>query len=1263
MHTDPHFITYNVVDPVSGKKVKLYTSTLSGDCELDVSAIDAHNFPNIVYVDPENIGVGCKPGNGLEGSPYGTLQEALDNSTTGDLIWGPPGDYSTGTGGADLVVPHDVYVNIPGATGIGSIDISAGRIKGRIGKIEYNETGCIIHADSNYADNGACLKLAMLVGVTQNTTRWAVGMTGGAEYHYPDATLQWSDGVDFSTTNSDLLDLYGIGVSRPVLTGPAGGNLTFQVGSFALDWEGSFKNFEILGTFSTGIRPNTNWTGEFSDIKVVGATCGLSGGTHTFNGQCVNVETTGTVFVTGSGATNGALNSGSIKGLNCARITMGSFSGHLELLSGDIDVNDDVTSDALIELHENASVSVENNGTEIFDALVKCGSHNEFLGRVDGLEPQRIKGRFFGVSQNVNIPASNGIQSFGRNYFTEDFSLRDSLIGNFGLGAGSVGVHGVIERSKFDNVRFVTSWTAHDYKQLENFGIFDHCVFEQREDIVNNDITIPVTDGAKFVKCTFKNFGGDAIRGWNPLDTYGDGAPNTALWDFSEQKLVLPCSTQPLKSDGAGTRAPMPSGTTFNATIYNDSGLGAGLVGLFVEFEVFDDAGTWVIRSTATNAIEIDNALGNPVADIIGNQADDFQIGIEATITMIDCVFCNGGTVGQEITFSLDSFERSENSICLTDTRDDFRNGKHLKKAFDYAVSKNSDTITSVTDNGGQAVMNDTNHGLLEGATVTITGMTEPLYNGKFVISNVTNNTFEIGVAYQGLTDTGTWESSALTPNGLPLSVDNPYTIFLEQGVYELALDERLTVDQDFIRILAKDYIKPSAVINALTNRIEEAINTGVIVRGRNNVFSRYAILHLTDELDEFITQGISWDNALGGNPPSAIWIDATSRDVVLKDTYVFPNNQDSLYIAPSEVTLENVVNDGQTTFVDLQGNCRDIYSRFTFGTQVVSGTIRGEFVFNTPSSILTISGFVENLRTNTAESLNITGEVENYYPNSRYLWEDVTGLIHSIKPSSPTAEFLRLGTFDGEIRNCQSLYVSPASGTGTQGFLSNAVILNSNLPIGMPRNGYVQNGALLENCFISSAQTTASDSRIRPEAHQGSYGGRLVNVRMNGGGTMPALHVGHRAEIFGGVFESNSTLMPVLTAQRCLPDLSLGWTKTATTITVDLNASHGITNADKVPVELIDFNTVDPDGIDAVYTDGIGGITLDFDTSPTQVIISGLVGQTAGNYIPTGSINAGVLPGQTLHQEQVKFHVSATIVGAVLLGNNPIIDPDITLL
>ena len=62
-----------------------------------------------------------------------------------------------------------------------------------------------------------------------------------------------------------------------------------------------------------------------------------------------------------------------------------------------------------------------------------------------------------------------------------------------------------------------------------------------------------------------------------------------------------------------------------------------------------------------------------------------------------------------------------------------------------YTAYRTTDTnsVTAYADGGsGQVVATCASHGLTEGSTVTISGSTN--YNGNFVISNVTANTFEI---------------------------------------------------------------------------------------------------------------------------------------------------------------------------------------------------------------------------------------------------------------------------------------------------------------------------------------------------------------------------------------------------------------------------------------------------------------------------------------------------------------------------------------
>jgi hypothetical protein len=554
--------------------------------------------------------------------------------------------------------------------------------------------------------------------------------------------------------------------------------------------------------------------------------------------------------------------------------------------------------------------------------------------------------------------------------------------------------------------------------------------------------------------------------------------------------------------------------------------------------------------------------------------------------------------------------------------------------------------------------------------------------------------------------------------------------------VYELPVGVTLDVDVDFIRMVGKDYVKPSAKVDNVQNALSDFVDTGVIVKGENNVSSTdYAILRVNVACSDFVTQGISYQNTRNNNGLRCIQVDSTSASVSIIDTFLFPVPQYSIFIEASEVKIENLVVDGSSRFIDLQGRCRDIYTN-CFQSNLISGYISGDCVIPSPSSSTTISGVIENLFTRTGENFSLTGEVRYWkaYTNFRVLWNASTGTVWNFDTNGAEL-FRRNVTYDMEIKNADNIKVIGATVIGFPIYGDDFILRNSPANA-LPQRGEVKEGARFYGCQIANTQqNSAVDNRLATSAPQGSYKGRFVDCVLSGSAKMPAIRVGHRAEIIGGLYETlgNANYYPI-EAQMCLPDQSAGWTKTATTITLDLNAAHGITNADKVPIRLIDFDTVDPDGIDGTYTEGDGN-TLDFDTSRTQVIISstngtitavgnnggqvvitsnghglldgaqvtitgitsyngthtvvnatlntfeigvgfvanetgswvenetgswtaGLAGQTAGNYVPTGTVSA-----TTPHQERVKFLVSARISGATLIGGNPVIDPDITLI
>jgi hypothetical protein len=77
-------------------------------------------------------------------------------------------------------------------------------------------------------------------------------------------------------------------------------------------------------------------------------------------------------------------------------------------------------------------------------------------------------------------------------------------------------------------------------------------------------------------------------------------------------------------------------------------------------------------------------------------------------------------------------------------------------------------SITSVTDNGGQAVFNSAGHTLVNGDAVTVTGTTN--YNGQYAVVNaVAGVSFEVGAAYVS-SQTGTWDKGQVS---VPYQVAN----------------------------------------------------------------------------------------------------------------------------------------------------------------------------------------------------------------------------------------------------------------------------------------------------------------------------------------------------------------------------------------------------------------------------------------------------------------------------------------------------------
>jgi len=579
---------------------------------------------------------------------YQTIQAAINASSVFDTIVIAPGVYAEA-----LTIPHDLYIDGAGVTGLTSApDISSGLLTGRLGQSEINANGAVVHAVSNENTNGATLKLMLQMGATQSSERFAVGMTGGATYTYPDPLLdiQGDAGSPLGGVNSALLDLYGIGSTKPIINMAGTGSVRFGP-------QTSIRNVRIDGYLSNG--GNSNFIGRLEDLDVIpfnlnSYAISLQNSNSAFNGYAFNINcTTAWALCQSSAPSQGT---GTIDRLVASRLSIGSWNGSVHYTGGSVDSAESIGADATITVDDTTSIAFEHTTADAMEGLIRIGNVNSFL---TGAGSTRVvEGRFTGVKQN-GVNTTQGA-SHGGSIFTENYSLTDSIIAGFS-GALQNASHPVM-LGNIKNVQMYTgstsnSNTSNPQTAVENKGRWQDCTVHKVGPL--DTLRFPVSDDAVLDNVTFVGWdqASDdktkvAIGGRNLLYQFGTTAPNAFRWDDTAKRLEWELTEQPTKWDGATSRDTYASGFTFTGTIYYMGGYAPfdGVLGIFVTFEVFDNGGNWQLRTTAADAAAIEAALGTPGADVISTvDAWKCNIGMSAEISMTNCEL-NGAAIGQEIT-------------------------------------------------------------------------------------------------------------------------------------------------------------------------------------------------------------------------------------------------------------------------------------------------------------------------------------------------------------------------------------------------------------------------------------------------------------------------------------------------------------------------------------------------------------------------------------------------------------------------------------
>lgn len=166
----------------------------------------------------------------------------------------------------------------------------------------------------------------------------------------------------------------------------------------------------------------------------------------------------------------------------------------------------------------------------------------------------------------------------------------------------------------------------------------------------------------------------------------------------------------------------------------------------------------------------VDNVRFNDWA----NASDTTFIRVQGDIGAMrigNCIFEPEGS--NETLFDISPTLTSNSEILLIgnqnlDSGPDFK-VRNTGSITSIADATTTGSITSVTNNSGVAVFNDTGHGLVNFQTVVHSGFSESTYNGTFYVTNATANTYEVESKVGGTNlayvsgDTGSWSAGSIT--------------------------------------------------------------------------------------------------------------------------------------------------------------------------------------------------------------------------------------------------------------------------------------------------------------------------------------------------------------------------------------------------------------------------------------------------------------------------------------------------------------------
>jgi len=174
---------------------------------------------------------------------------------------------------------------------------------------------------------------------------------------------------------------------------------------------------------------------------------------------------------------------------------------------------------------------------------------------------------------------------------------------------------------------------------------------------------------------------------------------------------------------------------------------------------VFMATSSFVSNLGGGSAIDINNGAVVGLSNALDGVITWGGVSAGSAVTYVSGLFVNGGALsGTAFIYEPASMVANDSSVSGVTVKDALNN---LLVNFNYSKTFSvSGGSVNITGDGSNAVVTHTNHGLIDNQTVTISGTTN--FDGTYVITKLTDNSYSFVHAFSGGPETGT--STILNP-------------------------------------------------------------------------------------------------------------------------------------------------------------------------------------------------------------------------------------------------------------------------------------------------------------------------------------------------------------------------------------------------------------------------------------------------------------------------------------------------------------------